>query len=208
MKKLIKAICIFLPVMLLTSCASIKDPFSEIKQENYNLGYEAGKSAGYDEGYSDGLKAGKDNGFKEGAEFGFDNGFNFAVSNPLEYKPVNYFLAKTSSGYGTEYKRKEYALEPTNVYPTSTFAPPKEYPYALAALREIEAEPVVSSALSHIGYSDRYDTLLIAFIDSGNRYLYFNVPREEYDALCVTTSKGRYYDYMIKGRYPSYRVDP
>lgn len=207
MKKLIKAICIFLPVMLLTSCASIKDPFSEIKQENYNLGYEAGKSAGYDEGYSDGLKAGKDNGFKEGAEFGFDNGFNFAISNPPEISQSKYALAKLNSKYGIEYPKSEYAQEPVDLYKPVVYAPPKEYLYAYSALNDIAAEPVDSSALSYIGYSKKYRTLLVAFRESGDRYLYFDVPEEEYNSLAMTVSKGRYYDYLIKGRYPSFRID-
>ena len=58
--------------------------------------------------------------------------------------------------------------------------------------------PVSSSAIRSIGY-DGY-TLAVVFRNSG-RYDHPGVPYEVYAGLMQASSKGRYYNRYIRGRY-------
>jgi hypothetical protein len=64
----------------------------------------------------------------------------------------------------------------------------------------MRAATLSSSLISRIAYDDEASTLRISF-RSGSLYVYFDVPRSEFDALKSAPSAGRYYNACIKGRY-------
>ena len=63
--------------------------------------------------------------------------------------------------------------------------------------------PVSSSNLSAIGY-DR-GTMHIRF-NSGGTYAYYDVPEDVYRDLMNADSKGRYFNYHIKGQYDDTKI--
>jgi hypothetical protein len=63
--------------------------------------------------------------------------------------------------------------------------------------------PVDSSALKSVGY-DR-GTLWVEFHHSG-LYEYQNVPPATYHRLLFNTSKGKYFDRHIRGRYKTRKI--
>ena len=67
----------------------------------------------------------------------------------------------------------------------------------------MQRTPVSSSNLSSVGYDARSATLEIAF-NGGGVYEYNRVPESVYNGLMAASSKGRYFDSMIKDAY-SYR---
>lgn len=60
---------------------------------------------------------------------------------------------------------------------------------------------VESATLSTVGYDETQELLQLEF---GGRavYLYFGVPAAVYEALLGASSKGRYFNGSIRGRYP------
>lgn len=60
---------------------------------------------------------------------------------------------------------------------------------------------VESATLSTVGYDEAQELLQLEF---GSRavYLYFGVPAAVYEALLGAPSKGRYFNGLIRGRYP------
>ncbi|HWT12717.1 MAG TPA: KTSC domain-containing protein [Allosphingosinicella sp.] len=64
----------------------------------------------------------------------------------------------------------------------------------------MRAANLSSSLISRIAYEDEARILRITFRD-GRLYLYFDVPRAEFDALKSAPSAGRYYNACVKGRY-------
>lgn len=51
---------------------------------------------------------------------------------------------------------------------------------------------VDSSMLDLVGYDARTKVLEVRFINSGQTYRYFNVPKKEYKGLMEASSKGSY----------------
>jgi KTSC domain-containing protein len=64
----------------------------------------------------------------------------------------------------------------------------------------MRAAALSSSLISRIAYDEEERTLDVRF-RSGSRYVYYDVPRSEFDALRCAPSPGRYYNTCIKGRY-------
>lgn len=60
--------------------------------------------------------------------------------------------------------------------------------------------------IDRIAYDEAATTLCIWFRDNG-KYVYYDVPRAIYDALCRAASHGAYFNAHIKGRYRCVR-DP
>ena len=60
---------------------------------------------------------------------------------------------------------------------------------------------VESVTLATVGYDETQELLQLEF---GSRavYLYFGVPAAVYEALLSASSKGRYFNGTIRGRYP------
>ncbi len=67
----------------------------------------------------------------------------------------------------------------------------------------MQRTPVSSSNLASVGYDASLATLEIAF-NEGGVYEYLRVPEAVYRGLMAASSKGRYFDSMIKNAY-SYR---
>lgn len=63
-----------------------------------------------------------------------------------------------------------------------------------------------SAAIERVAYDEEGRTLAIWFRNSG-KYLYSDVPRTVYDALCAASSAGAYFRDSIKGRFEC-RFDP
>lgn len=72
-------------------------------------------------------------------------------------------------------------------------------------LSRIPREPVVSSALTTVGYSKRLRALEIEFHD-GSIYRYLEVPRFVHRELIAAESKAGYYNHHVRGKYRSLRV--
>ena len=66
-------------------------------------------------------------------------------------------------------------------------------------------DKVSSTAVAEIGYDDRSRTLEVLFA-GGTLYQYFDVPRQEFEALMGAASYGHYLSSQIKGRYRYARV--
>ncbi len=54
--------------------------------------------------------------------------------------------------------------------------------------------------IDRIAYDDAASILCITFRDTG-KYLYYDVPRAVYDALCAAPSHGAFFNAHVKGRY-------
>ena len=64
----------------------------------------------------------------------------------------------------------------------------------------MKRESVSSSNLASIGYNSENEILEIEFIHGGV-YQYFDVPKEEYEALMHADSHGSYFYYNIRDNY-------
>ncbi|MBS4074572.1 KTSC domain-containing protein [Ameyamaea chiangmaiensis] len=58
-----------------------------------------------------------------------------------------------------------------------------------------------STSVASADYNPATRVLTIQFRGSGKHYSYHGVPQPVYDGLLNASSKGRYYDAFIKGRY-------
>jgi hypothetical protein len=63
-----------------------------------------------------------------------------------------------------------------------------------------EMIPVRSTNVAAVGFDESSDNLYVRFHDSGT-YVYFSVDRTIFDAFLNASSKGRFLDSQIKGRY-------
>ena len=70
----------------------------------------------------------------------------------------------------------------------------------------MRAARLQSSVISRIAYDEEARALSIWFRETG-RYIYSDVPRAVYEALCKAPSAGRFFNECIKRRYPC-RPDP
>jgi hypothetical protein len=59
-------------------------------------------------------------------------------------------------------------------------------------------KPVESSSIATIGYDPETKILEIEFKKSGERYRYFEVPADAYDAFMSAPSKGTYLNQQFK----------
>ena len=66
--------------------------------------------------------------------------------------------------------------------------------------------PVNSSSIASIGYDAGRLELEIEFHESGDVYLYFDVPAEEYTGFMAADSKGTYLNQVFKPRGYRYVV--
>lgn len=69
----------------------------------------------------------------------------------------------------------------------------------------MQREAVSSSNLQSVGYDAGTATLEIEF-QNGRVYQYSGVPRSEFDALMQASSKGSYFNDVIRDCYPYHRV--
>lgn len=69
----------------------------------------------------------------------------------------------------------------------------------------MKRQPVSSSRIKEIGYDAGQRLLEIHFRD--NRiYHYHRVPERTFNAFISVVSKGRFYDGVIKDKFPGYRI--
>lgn len=69
----------------------------------------------------------------------------------------------------------------------------------------MELVQVVSRSIRAIGYDSRSGRLMVVF-RTGYAYLFWGVPQTSYDAFLRASSKGRFFNQRIRGRYPSARA--
>jgi len=69
----------------------------------------------------------------------------------------------------------------------------------------MERMPVKSSTIKSVGFKG--DILEVEFIGDGS-YVYKGVPKEIYDKLMLSESKGKFFSVNIKGKFDFYKVDP
>ena len=67
----------------------------------------------------------------------------------------------------------------------------------------LEMIPVTSTAISHVGFDEQTNRLVVRF-QAGRSYVYFGVPPRKFNAMLAAASKGLYLDEEIK---PFYRCD-
>ena len=66
---------------------------------------------------------------------------------------------------------------------------------------------VDSAAISDIRYDQDRAKLFVRFID-GDEYVYVGVPGEVHRSFVDADSKGRFFAYEIRDRYPYNRIEP
>ncbi|AHJ73800.1 KTSC domain-containing protein [Kosakonia sacchari] len=64
---------------------------------------------------------------------------------------------------------------------------------------------VTSSRIASVGYDQRTRTLEICFHDK-SVYQYQGVPERIFSVFLTVVSKGRFYDGVVKGKYPERKV--
>ncbi|MEJ8325494.1 KTSC domain-containing protein [Kosakonia sacchari] len=64
---------------------------------------------------------------------------------------------------------------------------------------------VTSSRIASVGYDQRTCTLEICFRDK-SVYQYQGVPERIFSLFLTVVSKGRFYDGVVKGKYPERKV--
>ena len=67
-------------------------------------------------------------------------------------------------------------------------------------------EQVESSTIKAVLYDDQRQELFIQFIP-GSVYRYLEVPKTMYTELMASESKGKFFNVMIKGKFPTHKVD-
>ena len=75
----------------------------------------------------------------------------------------------------------------------------------LSGKKDIELIYLQSSNLNFAAYSHSRGVLRVGF-KGGRQYQYFGCPRRIFDALKRSSSKGRFFYYAIRTRYPYQRV--
>ncbi|MCL5497559.1 KTSC domain-containing protein [Escherichia coli] len=69
----------------------------------------------------------------------------------------------------------------------------------------MQHHPVKSSRISSIGYDERTNTLEVRFHDKSTLQ-YRGVPERIFTVFLTVVSKGRYYDGVVKGKFPEKKV--
>ena len=77
-RKLKKAAIVLLSIalLLLSACGMSDEEIETLRQEQYDLGFEAGKQKGLSSGYAKGYREGKSAGHSEGYSDGWGNGYD------------------------------------------------------------------------------------------------------------------------------------
>jgi uncharacterized protein len=70
---------------------------------------------------------------------------------------------------------------------------------------QVQRETVPSSSIVSIGYDETAEILEVEF-SNGRVYQYYNVPSTVYTEFMSASSKGRFLNYQIKGRFPFSQV--
>jgi hypothetical protein len=65
---------------------------------------------------------------------------------------------------------------------------------------------IESAAITHISYDADQRVLSVWFRETGLRYDYFDVPREEYESFLEASSRGAYFSANIRDRYKTERI--
>jgi hypothetical protein len=104
-------------------------------------------------------------------------------------------------------RRSPIALFASLLLGATTFAadPPKTTPDSAGIVSHIKREAVQSTALASVGYSKRLHALEIEF-RNGAIYRYLDVDAAIYRDLMNATSKARFYDENIRGKYQRQHV--
>lgn len=81
----------------------------------------------------------------------------------------------------------------------------------LSGRKDVEVIYVTSSNLKIVAYSHSRQVMRVTFLGSGKlrterQYRYFNVPPRIFEALKRAGSKGRFFYYAIRTRYPYQRM--
>ena len=81
----------------------------------------------------------------------------------------------------------------------------------LSGRKDVEVIYVTSSNLKMVAYSHSRQVMRVTFLGSGKlrrerQYRYFNVPPRIFNALKRAGSKGRFFYYAIRTRYPYQRL--
>lgn len=63
-----------------------------------------------------------------------------------------------------------------------------------------------SSAIRTFSYDEQGHTLFVTFID-GDLYAYLDVPPEVHASMREASSKGRFFAYRIRNRYPYRKLE-
>jgi hypothetical protein len=83
----------------------------------------------------------------------------------------------------------------------------QERPITVAGVKKtMKREPVESSMIASVGYDPEAQELEVEFNNSGQVYVYYEVPKEEYDGLMAAESKGIYMHNNIIDSYGYARV--
>jgi hypothetical protein len=69
----------------------------------------------------------------------------------------------------------------------------------------VRHHPVKSSRIASIGYEESTRTLEVRFHNK-NVYQYRGVPSRIFSVFLTVVSKGRFYDGVVKGKYPEHRI--
>lgn len=65
--------------------------------------------------------------------------------------------------------------------------------------------PVKSSRIASVGYEESTRTLEVSFHNK-SVYQYHGVPSRIFSVFLTVVSKGRFYDGVVKGKYPEHRI--
>ncbi|WP_318367670.1 KTSC domain-containing protein [Enterobacter sp.] len=65
--------------------------------------------------------------------------------------------------------------------------------------------PVTSSRIASVGYEESTRTLEVRF-HNHSVYQYHGVPSRIFNVFLTVVSKGRFYDGVVKGKYPEHRI--
>ena len=63
-----------------------------------------------------------------------------------------------------------------------------------------------SSVINRFNYDEKSHTLIITFV-TGIIYMYKDVPKEIYQMLKISGSKGRYFNHFIKDRFEFTKIE-
>ena len=93
------------------------------------------------------------------------------------------------------------AATPVSV-PKSTLKPtPEPFDHS-----KIKMQIVDSSALSKVGYDSTYEVLKVQFKNSGEYYIYYDVPKSVYQDLLGADSIGSFFYYNVRMEYEYEKV--
>lgn len=81
--------------------------------------------------------------------------------------------------------------------PSATDDPDSDTQPPLPVMHALE-----SAALDAAGFDTTHNVLFVTFRDSGDTYLYYQVPRELFTRLLSSPSKGDFFLKYVRGHFP------